>query len=217
MPVLLVLREAGYMEVSEKIERLKQLQRRCEYEQAMWKNDLIEVGAFTYGRPIVLQWDKKTRLKVGKFCSIAANVQIYLGGEHHTDWLTTYPFDVLLGEAETPSKGDVTIGNDVWIGNNVQILSGVTIGDGAVIGAGSVVARNVMSYAVVAGNPLHLLKMRECWPDGVGFRWWDWPIEKIAEALPLLMANDADALVDQMEIERLKTPTAGDNHIPLRW
>jgi len=180
----------------DRLAKLKEWREMCQIQQAMYTDDQIEVGEFTYGSPIIRKWDKTTKLKIGKFCSIAANVQIYLGGEHHTDWITTYPFDVLLGEAETPSKGDVTIGNDVWIGNNVQILSGVTIGDGAVIGAGSVVARNVMSYAVVAGNPLHLLKMRECWPDGVGFRWWDWPIEKIAEALPLLMAKDADALVE---------------------
>ena len=180
----------------DRLEKLKQLKRQCELSQAMWKNDLIEVGDFTYGRPIVLQWDKKTRLKVGKFCSIAANVQIYLGGEHHTDWNTTYPFDVLLGEGETPSKGDVTIGNDVWIGNNVQILSGVTIGDGAVIGAGSVVARDVQPYTVMAGNPIRLIKMRDCWTDVRDLSWWDWPLEKIAEAYPLLTAQDADALVE---------------------
>jgi len=184
------------MEVSERIERLKQLQRRCMFEQSMWTNDFIKVGDFTYGRPIVLQWDRKTKLKIGKFCSIAANVQIYLGGEHHTDWITTYPFDVLLGEAETPSKGDVTIGNDVWIGNNVQILSGVTIGDGAVIGAGAVVARDVLPYTVMAGNPLHLIKMRDCWTDVRDIHWWDWPLEKLAAAEPILINKDLFALVE---------------------
>ena len=193
---MLELRGADPMEVSERIERLKQLQRRCEYAQAMWKNDLFEVGAFTYGRPIVLRWDKKTRLKIGKFCSIAANVQIYLGGEHHTDCITTYPFDVLLGEAETPSKGDVTIGNDVWIGNNVQILSGVTIGDGAVIGAGAVVARDVPGYAIVAGNPAKIIRYRYIGHDALSvLRWWDWPLEKLAAAEPILINKDLFALV----------------------
>ena len=191
MQVLLVLREACDMEVNERLEKLKILKRRCELDQAMWKNDLIEVGDFTYGRPIVLQWDKKTRLKIGKFCSIAANVQIYLGGEHHTNLITTYPFDVLLGEAETPSKGDVTIGNDVWIGNNVQILSGVTIGDGAVIGAGSVVAKNVGQYCVVVGNPAKFKRFRISKKPP---EWWNWPLDKIAEAYPFLMAEDVDRL-----------------------
>ena len=194
MPVLLVLWEADYMEVTERIERLKQLHRRCEYEQAMYKNDMIDVGDFTYGRPIVLQWDKTTRLKIGKFCSIAGNVKIMLGGEHHTDRITTYPFDVLLDNQPTPSKGDVIIGNDVWIGENVTILSGVTIGDGAVIGAGSVVARDVLPYTIVCGAPAKLKKVRDCWPEIQGVAWWDWPLEKIAEALPILISRDVDAL-----------------------
>ena len=171
--------------------KLRVLKRRCEMDQAMWKNELIEVGDFTYGQPIVLQWDKTTRLKVGKFCSIGANVQIYLGGEHHTDTVTTYPFDVLMGEAETKSKGDVEIGNDVWIGNNVQILSGVKIGNGAVIGAGSVIASDVDPYTIMIGNPAKILRRRNC----PRMAWWDWPLEKIAAAVPLLMKADPTALI----------------------
>ena len=186
------------MEVSERIEKLKQIHRQCEFSKAFWNSSLIEVGDFTYGRPNVLQWDKHTRLKIGKFCSIAANVQIYLGGEHHTSKITTYPFDVFMGEAETLSKGDVTIGNDVWIGNNVQILSGVTIGDGAVIGAGSVIASDVGPYSVMIGNPARVIRYRFGRPwikDILGLTWWDWPIEKIAEGYDLIMSDDVDALV----------------------
>ena len=198
MPVLLVLREADYMEVTERIERLKQLHRRCEYDQAMYKNDLIEVGDFTYGRPIVLQWDKTTRLKIGKFCSIGANVQIYLGGEHYTNLVTTYPFDVLIDGMQTGTKGDVTIGNDVWIGNNVQILSGSTIGDGAVIAAGAVVTGHVQAYSIVGGVPADLIRWRmndmdkciEMWCS----KWWDWPIEKIADGYMWILSNSPDRL-----------------------
>lgn len=159
----------------------------------MWSNDQIEVGDFTYGRPIVHQWDKTTKLKIGKFCSIAENVHILLGGEHHTDWITTYPFDVLLDNKPTPSKGDITIGNDVWIGANVTILSGVTIGDGAVIGAGSVVTKNVKPFAIVGGAPAAFIEYRVAshnlnkWHR---INWWDWPLEKIADELPLLMSDN---------------------------
>jgi acetyltransferase-like isoleucine patch superfamily enzyme len=186
VPLLLVLWGADYMEVMERLEALKLRKRHCEISQAMWKNDLIEVGDFTYGRPIVLQWDKTTRLTIGKFCSIGANVQIYLGGEHHTDLVTTYPLDVVIDGKPTPSKGNVTIGNDVWIGNNVQILSGVTIRDGAVVGAGSVVSKSVPEYAVVAGNPAKFKRFRiNTKPP----EWWDWPLEKIAEKIPMLMSE----------------------------
>ena len=182
------------MEMSERLEKLKVLQNRCMIDQAMWKNDLIEVGDFTYGRPIVLQWDKHTRLKIGKFCSIGANVQIYLGGEHHTDWCTTYPFDVLIDGEDTATKGDVTIGNDVWLGNNATILSGVTIGDGAVIANGAVVTKDVQPYTVMAGVPAKAKKMRLCWTDMMNMHWWDWPLEKIAMALPMLTDYNPIAL-----------------------
>jgi acetyltransferase-like isoleucine patch superfamily enzyme len=55
----------------------------------------------------------------------------------------------------------VSIGSDVWIGANCTILPGVTIGDGAVVAAGSVVSRDVIANSVVAGVPIHTIRMRE--------------------------------------------------------
>jgi len=52
------------------------------------------------------------------------------------------------------------VGQDVWIGYGSIILSGVTIGRGAIIGAGSVVTHDVVPYAIVAGVPAKLIKMR---------------------------------------------------------
>ena len=46
-----------------------------------------------------------------------------LGGNHRTDWVTTYAFDLI----------HKNIFNNVWIVNNVLIMSGVTISDGIVI------------------------------------------------------------------------------------
>jgi len=45
------------------------------------------------------------------------------------------------------------IGDNVFLGANATILPGITIGDNAIIGAGSVVTKNVVSGAVVCGNP----------------------------------------------------------------
>jgi len=181
------------------LERLKQLRDACILRQATWANNpLIECGDFTYGQPIVHQWDRTTRLKIGKFCSIGGNVQILLGGEHHTEWLTTYPFDVLLCDGVAKSKGNVIIGNDVWIGDDVMILSGVQIGDGAVIGARSIVTRNVKSYEIVGGNPAEHIRFRFGSPHEAvrvwSTEWWNWSIERIAEALPILSSGDIDAL-----------------------
>ena len=186
------------MTKQERLEKLQQLLKRYPAQ----KGHLLEVGEFTYGQPIVHRWDDKTKLKIGKFCSIGSNVQIFLGGEHHTEWLTTYPFDVLMGEGQTKSKGDVTIGNDVWIGNDVTILSGVTIGDGAVIGAGSVVTKNVPDFAIYGGAPAKFIRYRaeghnlKWWHQ---LQWWDWPLEKIADAYELLISKDLHGLIKLSE------------------
>jgi acetyltransferase-like isoleucine patch superfamily enzyme len=56
------------------------------------------------------------------------------------------------------SKGGVRIGNYCWIGERAVILPGVSIGDSCVIGAGAVVTKDMPSFAVVAGNPAHVVR-----------------------------------------------------------
>ena len=192
-------------DLSEKVRALERLRNglRAEYGR-LYNPENVEIGDFTYGFPIVRSWGENARLKIGKFCSIGEHVQIYLGGNHRTDWLTTYPFNVLLkdqypgidGECAA-TKGDVIIGNDVWIANDVMIMSGVTIGDGAVIAAGAVVTKNVRPFAIVGGVPAEFIRYRvqaHNIKNWLGMTWWDWPLEKLAEAIPILMSDNALAL-----------------------
>ena len=192
----------------DKVQALEVLRERLRVSHSRLDPERVTIGDFTYGQPLILTWGENTKLTIGKFCSIGANVQIYLGGNHHTDWLTTYPFNVLLkdqypdidGEVAL-TKGDITIGNDVWIGNNVMIMSGVEIGDGAVIAAGSVVTKDVHQCEMVAGNPARQKKILWQKFGAVEMEWWDWPLEKIAEAVPYLCSGD----------------TAGLNEFSRRW
>ncbi|GIP28988.1 acetyltransferase [Paenibacillus sp. J23TS9] len=165
------------------------------------------IGAYTYGMPVVRSWGEDAILQVGKFCSIADQVTVFLGGEHRVNWVSTYPFSALLPEfshiqGHPKSKGDVIIGNDVWIAHGVTILSGVHIGDGAVIGAKAVVSRDVPPYTIVAGNPGAIVKNR--FEPGViarlqDIRWWDWELKYIEEAVPLLLSQDVEGLIQYAE------------------
>ena len=51
----------------------------------------MSFGKYTYsdGNPKVFYRNNDAKLVVGKFCSIASGVNIYLGGNHRTDWVTT--------------------------------------------------------------------------------------------------------------------------------
>ena len=161
-----------------------------------YRAELVEIGDFSYAHDLkVRTWGEGSKLHIGKFCSIADNVQVFLGGEHHTEWCTTYPFNVLMPDAGlhdekcAKTKGDVRIGNDVWIGMDAKIMSGVIIRDGAVIGAGAVVTHDVMPYEIVGGVPAKHIRWRIAYQDQIkllSLAWWDWPVEKIAEALELL-------------------------------
>ena len=99
------------------------------------------------------------------------------------------------------SKGEIVIEDDVWIGSNSVILSGVKIGRGAVIGAGSIVTKNVPKYAIVAGNPAKVIKMRfndEEISKLEKLKWWEWSYDRIKE--------NADFLKDNFIINKCEYP-----------
>lgn len=162
-----------------------------------------EIGAHTYGQPTVRWWGENARLKIGRYCSIADGVTILLGGNHRSDWISTYPFSALDEwpeahhiEGHPATNGDVVIGNDVWLGLGCTILSGVTIGDGAVIGAQALVTRNVPPYTIVGGNPAKVIRQR-FEPDVIAMltssKWWDLPEDTVRGLIPLLMSGNVEA------------------------
>ena len=176
-----------------------------------------EVGEGTYGSPRIVTWKHGAKLRIGKYCSISDGVTILLGGEHRSDWITTYPFEAFFDEAKdlpesSRSRGDVVIGNDVWIGHGSLILSGTRVGDGAVIAAGSVVRGRVRPYSIVAGNPAEFLMYRfsqERIRALAETRWWDRPRETIVAGLPLLLSSDVDRFVTFMSQPKIESDTAG--------
>ncbi|SEJ14337.1 transferase hexapeptide (six repeat-containing protein) [Azotobacter beijerinckii] len=163
----------------------------CVIHATLAPHNLIQVGAFSgvYG-------GKVGHSIIGRYCSIAPGVDI-ASDQHPTDWLSSSMVQYVSnihgwgswlkeqGYAYNPScknfdsNSPVTIGNDVWIGQGVFIKSGVKIGDGAIIAAHSVVLHDIPPYAICAGVPAKVKRLRfdEKLIDRLlTVRWWDYNI-----------------------------------------
>ena len=156
--------------------------------------------------------------RIGRYVSIGEDVQIGRHA-HPTGWASTSPFfyqphasvlDIALGAAaatrpeqfllDGPGQAIelTTIGNDVWIGHGAFIKPGVTIGDGAVVAAQAVVTRDVPPYAVVAGAPARVKKLRfdaAIVARMAAVRWWRYAFWDLVGA-PIV---DPSAFLDVVE------------------
>ena len=149
---------------------------------------------------------------IGKFCSIAANTRIN-ALEHPLERLTTHKVSyrpneyfrylgVDAGFRQRRQAKAVTIGHDVWIGHGAVVMPGVAIGNGAVVGANAVVTRDVGAYEIVAGIPARVLKLRfapEISARIERLAWWDWPVAKLADAVPDMQALSIEAFLERWE------------------
>jgi acetyltransferase-like isoleucine patch superfamily enzyme len=141
----------------------------------------VEWGDKTYGadKIQVFQWGEGAKCKIGKYCSIADNVKVFLGGDHMVKWITTFPFN-----HKSTTHGDIIVGNDVWLSHGVTIMSGVKIGDGAIIAANSHVVKDVEPYTIVGGNPAKYIRHRfegRIIDSLLELKWWDLPENEIKE------------------------------------
>ncbi|MFR8726455.1 MAG: CatB-related O-acetyltransferase [Dysosmobacter sp.] len=149
--------------------------------------------------------------KIGRFCSIADRVSAGLAS-HPMDWVSTSPAFYFGGGRSIPEdlaalhyhaeQPMTVIGNDVWIGQGVLIKPGVTIGNGAVIGMGSVVTHDVPAYAVAAGNPARVIKMR--FPAELAARleasaWWDLSSDALKRCASYM--NDPEVFLEEVKKE----------------
>lgn len=178
------------------------------------KSNIIPRGKHTYGpEPKFIGVEEIARgSRIGKFCSIADNLQFIVKGTHMIDWVTTYPFQEIWGAnvplyeingiegkaGDLPPSSPITIGNDVWIASNVKIKQGITIGDGAVLATECFVTKDVPPYAVVGGNPAKIIRYRfteDQIKELLEIKWWDWEDEEIFEIIPLLTSKNIDEFI----------------------
>lgn len=161
----------------------------------------MNIGRYTYGAEhIKLHWETQGTLTIGSFCSIADNINIYLGGNHNVNHITTYPFGHVylnkfkINNVKHPvTNGNVIIGNDVWIASNTTIMSGITIGSGSIIANNSHVIKDVEPYTLIGGNPSKFIKYRfdkdDCL-ELLKIAWWNWDDDKINDNVHLLCSNN---------------------------
>jgi acetyltransferase-like isoleucine patch superfamily enzyme len=163
------------------------------------------------------------RATVGAFCAIGARTAIN-PFNHPADWLSIHEFQYHPNSfdwveeykdferlARTPDMfKHVSIGNDVWTGHNVNVMAGINVGDGAIIAAGSVVTKDVPAFAIVAGVPATVKRLR--FPEKtverlLRVRWWDLELSDLS-GLPF---RDVERCLDQIEeIKANKLASAGE-------
>ena len=173
--------------------------------------EAVQVGPATYGAPhgLAHAFGPLEEIEIGGYCAIADDVKLLVPvgrtfderGEELTDRMfrdvhnqgaaSTFPIgDLVPDEPYDPYPPDargerMVIGDDVWIGYRATVIGGVTVGPGAIIGAGALVRSDVPAYAIVAGVPARVVRMR-FEPDVVArlqaIQWWDWHPEIVKGA-----------------------------------
>ncbi|WP_422920920.1 CatB-related O-acetyltransferase [Rhizosaccharibacter radicis] len=181
-----------------------------EAEACLPAGAFVSVGAYSYCHGA---FKSDSRVSIGRYCSIAGDARPF-GPSHPMDRVTTSvvsydPASRDIGrrygrEDFEPipydqSTDPIRIEHDVWIGEGAMIKGGVTIGTGAVVAAGTIVTRDVPPYAIVAGVPARVVRMR--FPEPLAARllesrWWQYNFVDLPPCFdrPEAFLNQLDAL-----------------------
>ena len=147
---------------------------------------------------------------IGRYCSLCIGLGFGMG-QHPHHWAAISPslnsnfFKNLTSCGSLPSGSDsfnnydwwlkpTIIGFDVWVGASAFIpgTKTIKIGDGAVIAAHAVVTKDRSDFAIAAGNPARVVKMRfsdEICADLKQIAWWDYDFKRLGAAHPQLLAK----------------------------
>ena len=194
--------------------RLKNARRRRMWRQSgVWVaqgsyvHDSVSIGRFTN----IMNTSHIGPCSIGSFCAIAGRLVV-----RSTNHSIAYANMQVSAQSEVIgstvpvagiSRGSISIGDAAWIGDSVIVLPGASIGVGAVIGAGSVVTRPIPDFAVAAGNPARVLRMRfeqHVIDYLLAVAWWDWTTGKMArnrEFFELNFTTISAADLDSIKIE----------------
>ncbi len=93
-------------------------------------------------------------VSIGNKCIVAGHAYIG-GGQYHTERV-----DIPIVDQGHVEGLHLVIGDNVWIGAGAVVVNGVRVGRDAIIAAGAVVTKDVPDFAVVAGVPARVLRVR---------------------------------------------------------
>ena len=150
----------------------------------------VLIGDYSYG-DCFIPGAFPAGVTVGRYVSIGPGVRVFLRN-HPLDRLSMHPFfyNSSLGflKNDVIDSSVLEIGHDAWIGSQALILRGCSrIGIGAVIGAGAVVTKSVPDFAVAAGNPARIVRMRftsDVCERILASRWWDRAAADCIQCMP---------------------------------
>ncbi|MBC7527663.1 MAG: hypothetical protein H7308_08935 [Chthonomonadaceae bacterium] len=91
-------------------------------------------------------------LRIDHFGGIIINNQVSIGAN------LTMTHGVIIGQSDT---GIPILRDNVGIGIGAKIIGGIVLEDGVIVGAGAVVTKSFPAYAIVAGVPAKLLRIRD--------------------------------------------------------
>lgn len=128
------------------------------------KNVIVKKNAY-FGKGVGISIGDNSQIgersQIGAYTKIGADV---IMAPDVIIWTISHAFDrtdIPINQQGATEIQPVNIGDDVWIGQRAIIKPGVTVGNHAIIGAGSIVTKDIPEWAIVAGNPARIIKMRK--------------------------------------------------------
>ena len=126
-----------------------------------WIQEWLEIDDYScLNERIRIYSNKKYKVKIWKFCSIANGVSFIAFIDHNLNCLTTSVIPEIRPKKYTSPWATIEVWNDVRIWKNAIILKWVKIWTWAVVWAGAVVTKDVPPYAVVVWAPAKIIKYR---------------------------------------------------------
>lgn len=119
------------------------------------KGGFIEIGKRASLGMMSIIFSRDCKIRVGNDVLISAYCYLMGGGNHFME-RTDIPISLQGAECR-----GIEIGDNVWLGSGVRVRDGCSIGRDSVIGTNSYVNSDIPEFAIAAGSPAQIVKMRK--------------------------------------------------------